>query len=80
MCLMKEMMQLTKKSIEEVDDVQIGDDVVDRVGFKDVQSARATLNRILEQRPTDVTPLMHSIQTLQKEIGSRCAQESHQIL
>ena len=37
-----------------------------------------TLKQCLEQRPIDVTPLIHSIQTLQKEIGTWCAQESHQ--
>jgi hypothetical protein len=33
----------------------------------------------MEQRPTSVTPLVHSIQTLQKEIGSQRAQESREI-
>jgi hypothetical protein len=36
--------------IEEVDNVQIGDMVVDRVGFKDVESALMTLIHFLEQR------------------------------
>ena len=37
--------------IEEVDNVQIGDVVVDRVGFKDVESAFVILKHFLEQRP-----------------------------
>ena len=56
--------------IEEVDNVQIGDVVVDKVGFKDAKNALVTLKQFLEQRPTDVAPLIHSIRTLQKEIGS----------
>jgi hypothetical protein len=44
--------------------------VVDRVGFKDVENALAALKDFLEQRLIDVTPLIHSIQTLPKEIGS----------
>ena len=43
--------------IKEVDNVRIGD-VVDRVRFKDVESALETLEQILEQRPIDVTPLI----------------------
>ena len=38
--------------IEEVDNVQISDAVVDKVGFKDVESALVTLKQFLEQRPT----------------------------
>src|ERR1700738_5238259 len=64
--------------IEEVDNVQIGDVVVDRVGFKDAKKALVTLRQFLKQKPTDVTPLIHSIQTLQKEIGFWCSQEFHQ--
>ena len=63
--------------IEEVDNVQINDVMVDRVGFRDVESALMTLRQILEQRHTDVTPFIRSIWTLQKEIGSWHAQESH---
>ena len=44
--------------IEEVDNMQIGDVVVDRVGFHDVESALLTLKQFLEQRPTGVTPLI----------------------
>jgi hypothetical protein len=36
---MKEMMQLQWKPIEEVENVRIGDVVVDKVGSKDVESA-----------------------------------------
>ena len=41
--------------------------VVDRVGFKNVESALVTLKQLLEQWPTDVTLLIQSIQTLEKE-------------
>jgi hypothetical protein len=34
--------------IEEVDNVQVGDVVIDRVGPKDVESALVTLNQCLE--------------------------------
>jgi hypothetical protein len=43
--LMTKMMQLIMKPIEEIDNVQISDLVVDRVGFKDVESALVTLKR-----------------------------------
>ena len=36
---MKEMMKLIKTPIEEVDNERIGDVMMDRVGFKDVESA-----------------------------------------
>jgi len=45
--------------------------VVARVRFKDAKTALVILKQFLEQRPfKDVTPLIQSIQTLQKEIGS----------
>ena len=53
--------------IEEVDNMQIGDVVVDRVGFQDVESALLTLKQFLEQRPTGVTPLIQIIPTLQND-------------
>ena len=62
--------------IEEIDNVQISDVVVDKVGFEDAKSALTTLKQILEQRPIDVTPFIQSIQAFQKEIGSWHAQES----
>jgi hypothetical protein len=37
--------------IEEVDNAQIGDVVVDRVGVKDVESALVILKHFVEQRP-----------------------------
>ena len=43
--------------IEEVDNVQIVDMVVNRVGFKDVESSLVTLEIISQQIPDDVTPL-----------------------
>ena len=49
---MKKMMQF--------DNVQIGDVVIDRVGSKDIKSALLTLKQFLEQRPIDITPLIHS--------------------
>ena len=63
--------------IEEVDNVQIGDYVIDRVGCKDVQSALVTLKQFPERRLTDVTPLIQSIRRLEKERRSRHPQESH---
>ena len=53
--------------IEEVDNVQIGEVVIDKVGYKDVESALVTLNWILEHKPTYVAPLIQSIRTLQKK-------------
>ena len=44
--------------IEEVDNMQIGVVVVDRLGFQDVESALLTLKQFLEHRPTGVTPLI----------------------
>ena len=49
-------------------------DVVDRVGFRDAKSALVILKQIMERRPTNVTPLIHGIRTLQKEIRSWHAQ------
>ena len=39
--------------IEEVENVQIGDAVENRVAFKDGNSALVTLKHFLEQRPVD---------------------------
>ena len=64
--------------IEEVDIVRIGDVVIARVGFQDAKSTLMTLKQFLEQRPSDVTPFYHNIQTRQKELGSWHAQESHE--
>ena len=75
----EEMMHLIMNSLKEVDNVQIGDVMVDRVGFKNVESALMTLKQILEQRHTNSTPLIHSIRILRQELGSWHAQESHQI-
>ena len=47
--------------IEDNDTVQLGDLVVDKVGFKDVESAFVTLKQVSEQRPINVTPLIQSI-------------------
>jgi hypothetical protein len=69
---MKAMMQLTMNPLTKLTMCklgQIGDVVVGRVGFKDVESALETLKHFLVQRPIDVTPLVQSIRTLQKEIG-----------
>ena len=59
--------------IKEVHNVQIDDVVVDRVGYQDAKTALVTL----EQRPTNVTPLIWNVYTCQKEIGSQHAQASH---
>ena len=53
--------------IEGVDNVQIGDVVVDRIRFKDVESALMTLILFFGTKTTDVTPLIQSIQTLQRK-------------
>ena len=44
--------------MEEVDNVQIIDVLIDRVGFKDAKSPLVTLKLFLEQRPIDVTPFI----------------------
>ena len=44
--------------IEEADNVQIGVVIVNKVGFKDVENAFVTSKQILEQKPTNVTPLI----------------------
>jgi hypothetical protein len=36
---------------DEDDNVQIGELVVDRVGFKDIENALVTMNQYLEQKP-----------------------------
>ena len=41
------MMESDNEPIEEVDNVRIGDVMVDKVGFKDVESALTTLNQFL---------------------------------
>jgi hypothetical protein len=46
--------------IAEVDNLQIYDVVVDKVGLKDVESALVTLKQFIEQRPTDVTHFIQS--------------------
>ena len=58
MCLMKRDDAIDNEPTEEVDNVQIGDVVVDRVGFKDIESPLVTLKQPLE--PTNVTPLIHN--------------------
>lgn len=59
--MMKKIMQLTMKPIQENDNVEIGDMMVDKVGLQDSESALVTLKQVLEQTPTDVTPPIHSI-------------------
>ena len=44
--------------MEEVNNVQIGDVLVDRLGFKVAESALVTSKQCLEQRHIDVTPLI----------------------
>jgi hypothetical protein len=44
--------------IKEVDNVQISDMLIDKIGFKDVESALVTLEQFLKQRPTNVTPFI----------------------
>ena len=48
---------IDNEPIEEIDNVQIGD-TIDRVGFKDVESALVTLRQVLDRRPTNVTPII----------------------
>lgn len=43
--------------MQEVDNVQIGDVLVNKVGFKDAKSA-VTLKHFWEQKSIDVTPLI----------------------
>ena len=54
--------------IKKANNMQISDVMVDGVEFKDTKSALVTLKQFLEQRPIDVTSLIQSICTLQKEI------------
>jgi hypothetical protein len=42
--------------IGRVDIVEIGDVLVDRVGFMDVESALVTLKHFSKHKPTNVTP------------------------
>lgn len=49
--------------IEKVGNVQISDVVEDIARFTNVESALVTLKNKIEQRPTDVTPFIQSIQT-----------------
>lgn len=44
--------------IEEAHNVQIGDMVIDRVGFKGVESALVTFEQFLGKKHIDVTPLL----------------------
>ena len=44
--------------IERVDNVQISDVMVDRIGFKDAENIVVTLKKLLEQRHTNVTPFI----------------------
>ena len=59
--------EIDNEPIEETHSVQIGDVVVDRVGFKDIDCALVTLTRFLEQMPIDDAPIIESNQKLQKE-------------
>ena len=56
-----EVMQLIINLLKNLANVQINDVAVDRVGFKDDESALMTLNQFLEQRLVDVTPFIQSI-------------------
>ena len=47
-----------------IDNAQISDMVVDRVGFKDDESALLILKQFVEQRHANVTPFIQSFQTL----------------
>jgi hypothetical protein len=47
--------------LEEVDNTQVGDVVVNKVGFRDAKSALVTCKQLLDQNPSDVTPLIQSI-------------------
>ena len=58
---------IDNEPIEEIDNMQVGDVVVDKVGFKDAKNTFVTLKQHLEQRHVDVTSLIRSIQKLQKE-------------
>ena len=62
--------------IEEVDNVQISDVVVDRVGFKVAKSSLVTLKQFLEHRPTHVTLFIHNIQTHKKNCILVCTRIS----
>ena len=53
--------------INKVVNLQIGDVVVNRIGFKNVESVVMTLKQSSEQRPINVRPLMYIIQTLPKQ-------------
>jgi hypothetical protein len=58
---MEEVMQLIIDLLKKLTNVQISDVVVDRVGFKDDESALMTLKQFLEQILVDVTPFIQSI-------------------
>ena len=64
--------------IEEVDNVQVGDAVVDTVGSKDVESALATFKRFLRQNLSMLHLSSRAIEHFKKKERSWCAQESHQ--
>jgi hypothetical protein len=49
---------IDNERIEEVDNVHIGDVVVNKIGIKDAKSAFLTLKQFLEQRRSGVTPLI----------------------
>jgi hypothetical protein len=58
---MEEVMQLIIDLLKKLTNVQISDVVVDRVGFKDDESALMTLKQFLEQILVDFTPFIQSI-------------------
>jgi hypothetical protein len=74
---MEEVTQLTIDSLTKVNNVQISDVVVDRVGFNDVESAVVTLKQFMQL-------MCHTFhrehQTLQKKVGSWHAQEFIKLL
>jgi hypothetical protein len=55
-CMLDEMGDgIDNEPIEEVDSVQIGGEVVDKVGFKDIEIALVALKQFLGQNPIDAT-------------------------
>jgi hypothetical protein len=57
-----EIISMLNERDDEVDNVQIGDAVIDRAGFKNVENELVTLKQFLKQRPTNGnTPLIYSI-------------------
>lgn len=55
---MKEMTQLCDEPIEEVGNMWIGNVMVCRIGFKNVEITLLTLKQFLEQKSIYVTPLI----------------------